>query len=198
MNVLGNVKRGRMFIVSAPAGTGKTTLVRMLTAEFSCVVESVSFTTRAPRACEVPGCDYHFISTEEFEARIREGEFLEHAKVFEYHYGTSRKTVESSLASGKHVILVIDTQGALQLMGTCDAVFIFIRPPNMEELRKRLSARSSETPAAIEQRLSWAAKEIALKSRYEYEIVNETLDVAYDVLRAIVIAEEHKHRKEQP
>jgi guanylate kinase len=186
------MKRGLIFVVSAPAGTGKTTLVRMLTSELSRVVESVSFTTRAPRALEVPGRDYHFVSVPEFESRLKEGEFLEHAKVFDSYYGTSRKLVEKQLAAGKHIVLIIDTQGALQLKGKIEAVFIFISPPNPDELRKRLSARSSESPAAIEQRLSWAAKEMALIASYDYHIVNEELDMAYLALKSIVIAEEHR------
>src|SRR5689334_14980451 len=115
--------KGLIFVISAPAGTGKTTLVRMLIQEFSRVVESVSFTTRPPRPNEVARHDYHFISLEEFENKIEEGEFLEYAKVFGNFYGTSRKAVESEQAKGKHVILVIDTQGALQLMEKLEAVF---------------------------------------------------------------------------
>lgn len=190
--VLGSLKKGLIFIISAPAGTGKTTLVRMLCDEFDCVAESISFTTRKPRPNEKEGKDYFFISKEEFEKKIQEGEFLEHAKVFEHYYGTSKKVVETERSRGKHVILVIDTQGAMQLREFLPAVFIFISPPSLEELRSRLIARKADTKESIENRLSWAEKEMTLASRYDYQIVNDDLKVAYDVLRSILIAEEHK------
>lgn len=190
--LLGGRKEGLIFVVSAPAGTGKTTLVRMLTEEFACVIESVSYTTRPARANEVPGRDYHFISQAEFEKKIAEKDFLEYAKVFDRYYGTSKSDVAKFQKEGKHVVLVIDTQGALQLMGKLNAVFIFIQPPHIMELRKRLENRKSESAEAIEQRLSWAEKEIALAPRYDYLIVNDNLKTAYETLRAIVIAEEHR------
>jgi len=193
-DVLGGLKRGLAFVISAPAGTGKTTLVRMLCQRYDCIVDSVSYTTRKPRKNEVAGRDYHFISTQEFEKKIAEGEFLEYAKVFDHYYGTSRTLVEQKLASGKHVALVIDTQGALQLMGSYEAVFIFISPPNLTELKNRLLSRKSETEQTIAHRLSWAEKEMALAPRYDYHIVNEHLHIAYEVLKAIFIAEEHKNR----
>lgn len=188
------MKKGLLFIISAPAGTGKTTLVRMLREELPRIVESVSFTTRDPRPNEVPGKDYHFITPKEFEQRIKEGDFLEHANVFGHSYGTSRKFVEAEQKKGKHIILVIDTQGAMQLKGKVDAIFIFISPPNLEELRARLYRRKSESESAIEHRLSWADKEIAQAIHYDYHIVNEDLKTACDTLRSIVIAEEHKNR----
>ncbi len=190
--ILGGLKKGLAFVVSAPAGTGKTTLVRMLIEEFSCVVESVSHTTRSPRPNEVEGRDYFFISRLEFEKKIQAGEFLEYAEVFGHLYGTSRKFVVDRQERGKHVILVIDTQGALQLMEKMEATFIFISPPSLEELKSRLHRRKSETEEAMAQRLSWAQKEISLASRYHYHIINDHLKVAYEVLRSILIAEEHK------
>lgn len=192
--VLGGLKKGLLFVVSAPAGTGKTTLVRMLQKEFNCVVESISYTTRPIRPSEVAGRDYHFISTTEFEKRIAEDDFLEYAQVFGNYYGTSSKFVQEQQKKGHHVVLVIDTQGALQLMGSLEAIFIFISPPSIKELSTRLFARKSEDREAIEQRLSWAEKEMALASRYDYHIVNDHLKTAYDVLRSIFIAEEHKNR----
>src|SRR3990167_2920947 len=135
--LLGGLKKGLVFVISAPAGTGKTTLVRMLRDEFHCLIESVSFTTRKPRTSEKEGVDYFFISKEAFEQKIREGEFLEHAQVFDNYYGTSKIFVEKEREKGKHVILIIDTQGALQLMQKLDAVFIFISPPSLEELKNR-------------------------------------------------------------
>lgn len=192
--LLGELKRGIIFVVSAPAGTGKTTLVRMLCEEFDCVYESVSYTTRPARANEVADRDYHYISSDEFEQKISRNEFLEYAKVFNHYYGTSQKDIEERLQAGMHVVLVIDTQGALQLMDKIDAVFIFIRPPSLDELRRRLENRKSESREAIEQRLSWAEREMALSEKYDYQVVNDHLPTAYAVLRSIVIAEEHRIR----
>ena len=192
--ILGALKKGLVFVISAPAGTGKTTLVRMLQKEFSCLVESVSYTTRKPRPGEEDGIDYYFVSEEEFARKLEEGDFIEHAKVFHHNYGTSKKFIESQLKEGKHVLLVIDTQGALQLKGKYDATFIFISPPSLSELRSRLYGRQTETDQAIEHRLSWAEKEMSLAPNYDYHIINEDLYTAYTVLRSILIAEEHRNR----
>jgi guanylate kinase len=192
--LLGTLKKGLVFVVSAPAGTGKTTLVRMLCEEFSCVQESVSFTTRPARPNEVAGFDYHFISKLDFEQKIAAKDFLEYAKVFDQYYGTGKLEVEEQCRQGNHVILVIDTQGALQLMDRFDAVFVFIKPPNINELRKRLESRKSDSPESIEHRLSWAKKEMDLASRYDYQIVNDDLKTAYEILRSILIAEERRVR----
>jgi guanylate kinase len=193
--ILGGLKRGLVFIVSAPAGTGKTTLVRMLCKQCDCVVESVSYTTRAPRAGEVNGRDYHFVTREDFERRLAAKEFLEHAEVFGRYYGTPLPFIEQSLNHGKHVILVIDTQGAIQLMDQgFPAISIFISPPSLEVLRERLCGRRSEGSADIEERLSWSKHELDLIPRYDYNIVNDSLPVACDILRSILIAEEHRVR----
>jgi len=194
MKLLGGLKKGLVFVLSAPAGTGKTTLVRMLTEEFACVVESVSYTTRKIRPGEAEGRDYYFVSETEFKKMKSEGGFLEHARVFGHEYGTSKKTVEEKLRQGKHVVLVIDTQGAKSLKGLLDAIYIFIRPPNFEELKKRLHGRQSETHESIETRLSWAEKEMEAAKEYDYLIVNENLELAYQILRSIFIAEEHRIR----
>lgn len=194
MQVLGGMQKGLIFIVSAPAGTGKTTLVHMLQKEFSCVVESISYTTRPMRSSEISGRDYHFVGREEFEEKIKAGDFLEHARVFGEYYGTSREALFQQLSQGKHVVLVIDTQGALNIKNKLDAVFIFIQPPSIEILKKRLLARKSENSAAMEERLAWAQKEIDCAIHYDYQIVNDDLSTAYDVLRSVLIAEEHKNR----
>lgn len=192
MQLVGNQGRGRIFVVSAPAGTGKTTLVQMLVSEFSSVKESVSVTTRPPRGNEIPGVHYSFVTQDAFEAGIASGDFLEHAKVFGEYYGTSQSHLEREIEQGNHVVLVIDTQGALQLMKKISAVFIFIRPPSIEELRLRLERRQTETPEKIAERLTWAEQEMEVGKQYDYEFVNEDLTVAYEVLRSIVIAEQHK------
>lgn len=193
--LLGNLKKGLVFVLSAPAGTGKTTLVRMLHDEFPCVVESISCTTRPPRGGEIPEKDYHFLKMEEFEEKIRSGDFLECAKVFNHYYGTSKQYVLSQQEMGKHVMLVIDTQGAMQLKNKgFPAIFIFVSPPSLSELRERLFKRKTEHPELIEQRLSWAIEELNMAIHYDYHIVNDNLHRAYDILRSILIAEEHKVR----
>ena len=187
-------KKGLLFVVSAPAGTGKTTLVRMLLEEFNRIVGSISFTTREPRTNETPGKDYFFLTKKEFEEKIEQGEFLEYATVFGEYYGTSQTFIDSQLKKGKSVVLVIDTQGAMQIMGKVGATFIFISPPSLEELRVRLYRRESESAEKIELRLSWAEKEMVHASQYDYHIINDQLKVAYDALRSIFIAEEHRNR----
>lgn len=194
--LLGNLSKGLVFVLSAPAGTGKTTLVEMLRAEFDAVEQSVSCTTRKPRKGERDGKEYHFLSESAFKKRIKADDFLEYAEVFGSYYGTSKAFVEKQQKKGKDVFLVIDTQGAMQLREKkFPAIFIFVSPPSLKELKERLLKRKSETPESIAERLSWAKKEIAHAKYYDYHIVNEELDVAYDILRSIVIAEEHKRRK---
>lgn len=183
--------KGSIFVISAPAGTGKTTLVQMLVNEFDDVVQSVSCTTRSPREEEVRGTHYEFLSDEEFSQREKDGDFLECVHLFGHRYGTSKSWIDERLNQGKHVVLVIDTQGALQLMHRLPAVYIFISAPSMEELRRRLVSRETEPLEMIERRLKWAEKEIQLAPYYDYHIVNEELEEAYDALRSIVVATSH-------
>jgi len=191
--ILGNLKKGLIFVISAPAGTGKTTLARMLIDEFPCVKESISCTTRPPRKGEIEDVDYHFIQKKEFSEKVETGELLEHAEVFGNHYGTLRSSVEKNLLSGEHVILVIDTEGAQQLKKQkTGAVFIFIQPPSMGELRSRLFNRKTEKEEHIEERLKRAEHEIEMAGHYDYVITNDNLHRAYEILRSIIIAEEHK------
>lgn len=193
--LLGRESEGLMFIFSAPAGTGKTTLVQMLVQEFPRIIASVSFTTRKPRQGELPGVHYHFITEAEFEEKIADDDFIEHVKLYGDYYGTSRKWIAEQHKQGKHVVLVIDTQGALQLKGKIPAIFIFIRPPSLEVLRTRLKNRKSEAPEMIEKRLEWAKNELAAARHYDYQIVNDDLMVAYQILKSVVIAECHRvHR----
>ncbi len=195
--LLGNLPKGLVFILSAPAGTGKTTLVRMLTEEFECVVESISYTTRPNRYNESQGKDYHFLSEEKFKFLVQKGDFLEYAQVFGYYYGTSRQWVLDAQERGNHVVLVIDTQGAMALKNQGFAgIFIFVSPPSLDELRKRLIKRKTESEQSIQERLEWAKQEISLASHYDYYIVNDNLNNAYAILRSIVIAEEHRVKKE--
>jgi len=194
--LLGSLSQGIVFVLSAPAGTGKTTLVRMLIDEFHALSESISCTTRPMRPNEIADKDYHFMSQEEFEAKIKKNEFLEHVQVFGHYYGTLKDHVENKLKKGQHVLLVIETQGAMKLkeMGY-PAVFIFVRPPSLAELRSRLFKRKTEKIEDIEERLSRAQKEIELASEYDYQIINDDLHRAYEILRSILIAEEHKKER---
>jgi len=197
LKLLGNLQNGSVFVLSAPAGTGKTTLVRMLSEEFSCVVESISCTTRPPRPGEVNGKDYHFLSKMQFEEKIRQGDFLEYAEVFGHYYGTSQSYVLMQQAMGKHVFLVIDTQGAMQLkQRQFPAAYIFLSPPSLVELKDRLIKRKTESVEVIEKRLSWAKAEMQKIAHYDYHIVNDSLDLAYAILRSIVVAEEHRVLKQ--
>ena len=193
--LLGNSKMGLAFVVSAPAGTGKTTLVQMLAQEFSCIVESVSFTTRLQRPGEIAGVHYNFVSNEEFESKIASNDFLEFVQLYGCYYGTSHRAVQELQRQGKHVILVIDTQGAQQLKTWFPATFIFLQPPSLEILRERLVLRKTETLPVIEQRLAIAEKEIEASCHYDYCIINDDLSTAYQVLRSIIIAEEHRIQK---
>lgn len=192
LKLLGNRKHGHIFIVSAPAGTGKTTLVNKLVQEFPCVVQSVSYTTRVPRPGEVEGVHYHFISKASFENKIDEGEFLEFVCLYGCYYGTSKKWLKNNLDAGKHVVLVIDTQGAGYLRQRIDATAIFILPPAMDELKRRLENRGTESYEKIEERLSLAKEELKTVELYDYAIINDDLEIAYQVLRSIFIAVEHR------
>jgi len=194
---LGNLPRGLLFIVSAPAGTGKTTLVQMLTHEYPCVVASISYTTRAPRSGEVNGVHYNFINDAEFSQLESQGDFLETAQLYGQHgyrYGTSRIWVENQLSLGKHVVLVIDTQGAQQVREKIEVISIFVAPPSLEVLEQRLVLRNTEGHDSIKNRLERANEELKQRFQYNYYIVNDDLAIAFQVLRSIFIAEEHKFR----
>lgn len=194
--ILGNLKKGLLFLLSAPAGTGKSTLIKKLLEEFPEVLEeSCSCTTRLPRPQEVQEKDYDFLSIEEFERKIARGEFLEYARVFGNYYGTLKSEVARIQESGKHAILIIDTQGVLQLKGKIEAISIFIKPPSMAELRERLFKRRTEDDETIAERLRWAERELVVGEEYDYQFTNEDLVVSYQVLRSIIISEEYKRRK---
>jgi guanylate kinase len=173
---------GRLVVVSGPAGVGKSTVLRgLLRCAPVPLVASVSATTRPPRPGEADGVDYHFLSEEEFAERRRRGEFLEAFEVFGlgYWYGTLLREVTTGLEAGKWVLLEIDVQGALAVMERYpDAITIFLRPADMEELERRLRGRKTETEERIQRRLEEARKELALAHRYRHQVVNDEVDRA--------------------
>lgn len=192
--LLEKLSEGIPFILSGPTGTGKTTLVRRLTREFPSVVMSVSFTTRKPREGELSGRDYLFVTEEQFKVQIAHEDFLEYVCLYGDYYGSSRSWVAQKRQEGKHVFLVIDTQGAHALKSVYPHVSVFIAPPSMEELTRRLMSRRTESQEQLNKRLEWAEHEMQQQGNYEYVIVNDELDTAYQVLRSIVIAETHHAR----
>ncbi len=181
--------RGAVFVISAPSGAGKTTLCKRLLDEVPGIEFSVSFTTRAPRDGEREGVDYHFVDRVEFERRRRRGEFVEWAQVDGQLYGTSAESVKEATAQGRDILLDIDTQGAENVRRLIpDAVLIFIMPPGREALRERLLKRGTEGAEALARRLSLARGEVEKSPMYDYVVVNDDLEAAYDQLRAIVLA----------
>jgi len=181
--------RGCLFIVSAPSGTGKTTLCRKLVLSMPNLHFSVSFTTRDPRPGELHDKDYTFIGRDEFFAMIDRGEFVEWAEVHGALYGTSRKRIEDSLRKGIDILLDIDTQGAEQIRKAYkEGVYIFIIPPSMQILKQRLEQRMSDSKEQIDERLKRAVLEIKSYPLYDYVIINDKIDVAFKQLEAIVIA----------
>ncbi len=180
-------RTGRLFILSAPSGAGKTTLRRAALARFPDLGYSVSFTTRAPRAGERNGHDYVFISPDEFEAGIRDGRWAEWARVHGHCYGTSVQVLENARAAGRDLLLDIDVQGAQQICRRFpETVTIFIQPPSLEVLEERLRARGTDRPEAIELRLRNARKEMEQKDRYRHVIVNDDLETAVAELTAVL------------
>lgn len=180
---------GDLFVVVAPSGAGKTSLVNAILGAERGICLSVSHTTRPPREGEVEGRDYHFVSREAFEAMIAAGDFLEHANVYGNYYGTSRRWIERELAGDHDVLLEIDWQGAAQVRGLFPRmVGIFILPPSLEELRRRLTARGKDSPEVIERRMASAREEISHVLEFEYIIVNESFDDAAADLQAVVRA----------
>ena len=183
-------RRGLLFIVSAPSGTGKTTLVERLVQVVPRLRLSRSYTSRAARAGEQDGVDYNFIGREQFEAMTAENAFLEWADVFGNYYGTGSADTEEFLAAGEDVVLVIDVQGARQVRGRgIETVGVFVLPPSAGVLESRLRGRSKDTEEQILRRLAVARTEVGEFAQYEYVVVNDDLDGAVNRMRAIVMAE---------
>lgn len=186
-------REGLILILSAPSGAGKTSLCRELFKTFPDMKESVSYTTRAPRAGEVEGEAYHFVTGDEFDRMVAEDAFAEWAEVHGNKYGTALRTLEEARKNGVDLVLDIDCQGALKLKEQFEGgVYVFIMPPSMEELRRRLEHRSSDAQEVIELRIARAAAEIREARWYDYIIFNDNFDVACRELAAIVIAHRRK------
>jgi guanylate kinase len=193
-------RQGILFVISAPSGAGKTTLVEALR-QTSNLFYSVSCTTRAPRAGEIDGEDYQFLSDKDFRERIEAGDFLESARVHGDYYGTLRQPVLTNLKSGMDVLIDIDTQGAAAIRNCDDRAIrealsdIFIMPPDHEELRRRLLQRGTETAQQIESRLATAAREMALWRRYRYTIISGSVEEDLRKFRQIMSAESYLSRR---
>jgi guanylate kinase len=188
-------RRGIVFVVSAPSGTGKTTVVERLIPLVPDLALSRSYTSRPLRAGEVDGVDYNFISRARFEEMAAAGEFLEWADVFGNLYGTCATDVERELARGRDIVLVIDVQGARQVrLRSANTVGVFVLPPSFEVLEQRLRGRSRDPEEAMQRRLRTARNEVAAFTEYDYVIVNDELDACVDRLRAIVLAERTRLR----
>ena len=195
----GALHRGLLFIISAPSGAGKTTLAEQLVARTERLSLSRSYTSRAPRAGEVHGVDYNFVSRERFEQMASAGEFLEWADVFGNLYGTRAADTRVLLEDGKDVVLVIDVQGARKVQQSgMETTAIFVMPPSFEVLERRLRGRSKDAEADIQRRLSTARAEVAAYVEYDYVVVNDELDRCVDRLRSIIMAERARLRLAQP
>jgi guanylate kinase len=188
-------RRGLLFVVSAPSGTGKTTVVERLMPQVPDLALSRSYTSRPERPGETDGVDYNFITRARFEAMIAADEFLEWADVFGNLYGTCATDVERELARGCDVILVIDVQGARQVrLRYANTVGVFVLPPSFDVLEQRLRGRSKDTEEAMQRRLRTARNEVAAFAEYDYVIVNDELDGCVERLKAIVLAERSRLR----
>jgi len=182
-------REGSLFVISAPSGTGKTTICRKLLKKYDTLKLSVSYTTRSPRKGEENDIDYTFVTKEKFKKMIDKGEFAEWAMVYGNFYGTSIKRLKKLNKHGYDIILDIDTRGAMQLKNTYDkAVYVFILPPSMQILKDRLVSRKTETADIVKKRLDSAREEISCYENYDYIIVNDILKDAYKELESIIIA----------
>ena len=191
-------RRGVLFVLSSPSGAGKTTISRMMLDADSDIALSISATTRPPRPGEIDGVHYHFVDTDTFKKMAADGEFLEWAHVFGHRYGTPRAPVEEMLAAGKDVLFDIDWQGAQQLYQEAgpDVVRVFVLPPTMEELERRLRSRGTDSDDVIQGRMARAAAEISHWAEYDYVIVNDDIERSTDALITILTAERLRRERQ--
>jgi len=181
------MEQGRLYVVSAPSGAGKTSLVKALMEREPAIRFSVSYTTRKPRPNEVPGRDYHFVAPEEFQRMVEAGEFLEYANVFDNYYGTGVRAVQEALRCGEQLLLEIDWQGARQVRERLpEARSIFILPPSRAALEERLKNRSTDSSSVIERRLRDAGEDIGHWSEFDYVVINDQFERAIADLQSIV------------
>ena len=187
------MQKGLLIVISGASGTGKGTVCKKLLAESENVFYSISATTRKPRAGETDGVEYFFVTVEEFKNWIAEDKFLEYAEVYGNFYGTPIHKIEERLNRGEDVVLEIDIQGALNVMKKRpDGVYIFLLPPSLDELKNRINNRGTETPESLAKRLESAKNEIDTGKKYQYAIVNDTVDAAVEKIKAILAAERCK------
>ena len=180
-------REGILVVVSGFSGAGKGTVMKELVRRYDCYALSVSATTRGPRAGEVEGIDYFYKTEEQFRAMIEQGELVEYARYVDHFYGTPKAYVEEQLAAGKDVILEIEVQGAMQIKKKRpDAVMVFIAPPSFEELASRLRGRGTEDEAKVQKRLETAKGELEQKDKFDYVVVNDTVDRAVDEIKGIL------------
>jgi len=191
--------QGKLVVIAAPSGAGKTSLVRALLDSVPQVRFSVSYTTREPRAGEVDGRDYFFVSRQEFEAMVTRGAFLEHATVFGNRYGTARAEVAKLTDAGHDVLLEIDWQGARQVRAARpDCVSVYIRPPSLAELDRRLRGRSTDSEATIQRRLSEARDDMAHWHEFDFAVINDRFDEALEDLKSILGNRADRLRTDDP
>jgi guanylate kinase len=192
------VSKGTLYVISAPSGAGKTSLVRALVEQLDGVAASVSHTTRSMRPGEEDGVHYHFVDRECFLKMVEDGDFLEHAQVFDNFYGTAQSVVEAQLKAGQDVILEIDWQGAEQvrrLMPDCETVFIL--PPSREELERRLRSRGQDSDEVIARRMRDATAEMSHYPEFDYLVINEVFEEALEELKAIFLANRQRLARQQ-
>lgn len=188
---------GCLFIISAPSGAGKTSLVRALLQSNQNLSLSISHTTRAPRSGEINGRDYHFVSLETFRQMLLNGEFVESAEVYGNLYGTSQKWINGAIASGQDILLEIDCQGAMQIRQIFpESISIFILPPSVDALAARLKTRAQDDPDIIQKRLAAAREEVSHIIEFDYAIINDKLDEALNDLISVVRAERLKRTRQ--
>ena len=184
------MSKGLLIVVSGPSGTGKGTVCTELLTQTPELAYSISATTRQPREGEVDGRNYYFLDKERFEKMIEKGDFLEYANVYGNYYGTPLGKIEERLAAGEDILLEIDTQGALNVMQKCpEGLFVFLLPPSLGELERRIRGRGSETADSLQKRLGAARKEIAIGRKYGYVVVNDTVKNAVERIKCIMTAE---------